>query len=256
MKKIFALLLVSALMIASVDASAQGKIRKYHRSSDRYDNVLDGFGFSFGYLHSAYRQSDWATEDIDKISGLDGFNIAVTKDFTLIGRTLYIQTGLGYTFQNDSKNNEKFGVKLIGDWDEHFLNIPLKLKYTLPVYRDLEFFATAGPSFVGGLASQLKYRARIGDVNAAYSYNYYSGKIKTNDKMSSDIVEWVSEQLPETRYRRADMQFGCSAGVRFLDFLEAEIGYDWGFVNKYKGQTNDDLKLRRQQFYLTLGLRF
>ena len=133
---------------------------------------------------------------MDKISGLDGFNIAVTKDFTLIDRALYIQTGLGYTYQNDSKNTEKSGVRIIGD------------------------------------------------ANAAYSYNYFSGKVKTNDKMSAEIVEWMSGQLPDAKYRRVDMQLGCSAGVRFLNFIEAEIGYD------------HDLRLRRQQFYLSVGLRF
>ena len=256
MKNLFTLLLVNVLLIASVDASAQGRTPRYYRPSHRHDNAIHGFGVSFGYVHSAYRMSDWATEEVDKISGLDGFNIAVTKDFTLIDRALYIQTGLGYTYQNDSKNTEKSGVRIIGDRDEHFLSVPLKLKYTLPKYRDFEFFATAGPSLVGGLASQLKYRAKVGDANAAYSYNYFSGKVKTNDKMSAEIVEWMSGQLPDAKYRRVDMQLGCSAGVRFLNFIEAEIGYDWGLVNKFKGQTDHDLRLRRQQFYLSVGLRF
>ena len=52
------------------------------------------------------------------------------------------------------------------------------------------------------------------------------------------------------------MQLGASAGVRFMEVFEAQIGYDWGVVNKYKGETLDDLKMRRQQFYISLGIRF
>ena len=72
-----------------------------------------------------------------------------------------------------------------------------------------------------------------------------------------DFIEGLIEsQFPETRYRRADVQLGASAGVRFFEILEAQIGYDWGLVNKYKGETLDDLKMRRQQFYISVGLRF
>ena len=47
-----------------------------------------------------------------------------------------------------------------------------------------------------------------------------------------------------------------SVGIRFLEIMEAQIGYDWGLVNKYKGETLDDLRMRRQQLYISVGLRF
>jgi hypothetical protein len=256
MKRIFTILLAAVLLTASFEAAAQRDQRWGHRHGHGYETMSRGLGVSFGYVHSAYRLADWATDNVDKVDELDGFNIGLTKDFYLVGPALALQIGLVYTYQNDSKNTENFGVRIIGDWDEHFLSIPVKLKYSLPVARDLELFIMGGPSFVGGLASKLSYRAKVGDYTAAYSYNYFSKKVKTNGKMTGEMTDWISDQLPESKYRRLDVQLGGSVGVRFLDVLEAQIGYDWGLVNKYKMETADDLRLRRQQFYISVGLRF
>lgn len=52
------------------------------------------------------------------------------------------------------------------------------------------------------------------------------------------------------------MRLGGAVGARFFDVLEASIGYQWGVVNKYRGDVAKDYKMRRQQLYVTLGVRF
>ena len=256
MKGFFTAIIALALLAGATGASAQGYVHRPHQHRDVY-TVADGLGITFGYVHSAYRLSDWATDEVETSDGLDGFNLGITKDFSIVDRALFFQTGLVYTYQNDSRNMSEGSIRVIGDWDEHFLSIPLKIKYEVPVMEDLSIFVTGGPSIVAGLSSSMKYRARIDDsVNAAISYNFFNGKVRTNDGMPDFIENIIEKQFPETRYRRADVQLGASAGVRFFEVFEAQIGYDWGLVNKYKGDTLDDLKMRRQQFYISVGLRF
>lgn len=258
MKRFIVFLIASSLLLSASDASAQRDQRNSHgRFGWEYNSAAKGLGVSFGYAHSAYRVADWATDDVKKAGGLDGFNLGLTKDVELIDRALFIQTGLGYTYQNDSRNSEFGSVRLIGDWNEHFLSIPIKVKYAVPMNDRLEVFVTGGPSLVFGLASKMKYRARLDDgSNVATSYNFFSGKVKNTDNLGVDMGDWISSQYPETRYRRFDAQVGASVGVRFLDIIEAQIGYDWGLVNKYRGETLNDLRMRRQQFYISVGLRF
>lgn len=253
MKKVITLIAAFVLLAGGTGAFAQSRSSSFRN----VHTVAEGLGVTFGYVHSAYRISDWATDEVKTTDGLDGFNLGITKDFPVVDRALFLQTGLLYTYQNDSKNMFEQNQRVIGDWDEHYLSIPVKVKYEVPVIENLNVFVTAGPTIVAGLASSLTYRARINDSdNAAISYNFYNGKVRTNDKMPDFISSIIEGQFPDARYRRADVQLGASAGVRFMEVFEAQIGYDWGVVNKYKGETLDDLKMRRQQFYISLGIRF
>lgn len=258
MKRLGTVIVALAMMVCATSVSAKG-FRHGHSHMGQYDlySITDGMGVSFSYVHSAYRLSDWATDDVRKTDGLDGFNIGITKDFRIYENMLFIQPGVVYTYLNDSRNMSEAGVRVVGDWDEHYLSIPVKLKYEVPVMDNLCVFAMAGPTLVGGVSSSIKYRARINDsANAALSYNVYSGKVRANDAMPEILKTAIDTQLPGSRYRRTDLQFGLSAGVRFSEILEGQIGYDWGIGNRYKDETLDDLKMRRQQFYITVGVRF
>ncbi len=253
MKRFFTAVATLMMLVGVVDASAQGhRPPRRHHHHDIH-SVSDGLGISFGYLHSAYRNYDWATESIDANDRFNGFTVALTKDFTLIDQMLYIQTGLEYIYQNQSNNQSLGGLKLIGDWNEHLMNIPVKIKYEIPVLADMNVFIMGGPSIMEGLSSRIKYRANMGGVNAATSYNCYNAKIRSN---SGELDSIINPFLPVSRYRRFDVQFGLSAGVRFFEYFEAQIGYDWGVVNKFKDETDGDLKRRRQQLYITVGVRF
>jgi len=254
MKRFLTLIMAFAVLVSFSDASARGfgSMKKHS-----HNHAADGLGVTFGYVHSAYRVSDWATDEVETSDGLDGFHVGLTKDFSLIPQALYLQTGLLYTYQNDSRNMTESSIRVIGDWNEHFLSIPIKVKYEVPVLSNLSIFAMAGPTLVEGLSSSVKHRARIGDgINAAVSYNFFTGKVRTNDEMPDFISDLIEGQYPETKYRRFDVQLGGAVGVRFMEIFEAQIGYDWGLINKYKGETLDDLMMRRQQLYISVGLRF
>ena len=83
MKRFFSVIVALVMLAGATSASAQGHRHGHGGHHDVY-SVADGLGISFGYVHSAYRLSDWATDEVETMDGLDGFNIGLTKDFPLI----------------------------------------------------------------------------------------------------------------------------------------------------------------------------
>lgn len=262
MKKIYLIALSALMLIAFADASAQSM-----RPPRPMGHNVHGFGVNFGYVHSSYRTTDWATDEVETSDGLDGFYAGVTKDFRIIPGALYFQTGLTYIYQNDARNENisvagfDTGIKIVGDMTEHFLAIPLKFKYKYPITDRIGLGVDFGPTLLGGLSSKMKYRTRFSDGEAtAVTYNIYKGEMKTSDNIGGDwnLGEWVNGtgMLPEGRLRRFDVLLGASVGADFFNRLEVRLGYDWGLVNRYKGEIADDLKMRRGQFNLSVGIRF
>lgn len=255
------LVALSALMLLSgIDASAQMDRRR--PVPQRLGET--GFGLTFGYVHSSYRTTDWATDEVETSAGLDGFKAGVTKDFTLIPGALYFQTGLEYLYQNDARNEtvglESLPVRIVGDRTEHFLDLPIRIKYNFPITDRIGLSLDAGPVLMMGLSSRMKYRTRISDEQtSAVTYNLYKAEMKTSGSSSSfDLDAWMTESgmLPEDRLRRFDVLLGASIGADFFRMLEVRLGYDWGLINRYKGEVADDLKMRRGQFTLSVGVRF
>ena len=67
MKRFFVMILASALVLASFDASAQRDQRGNRSRFDReFNHAASGLGVTFGYAHSAYRVADWATDKVRK----------------------------------------------------------------------------------------------------------------------------------------------------------------------------------------------
>lgn len=250
MKKL-AFLAVALILAFAGDASAQ---RYHHRP---HAHVYEGgLGVSFGYAHSAYRLSDWAADDVSSFAGLDGFRVAVTQDFTLVYDALYLETGAQFTYLNDNRNKEIAGFKVVGDWNECYLSIPVMSKYDLQITREIGVFVKAGPTIDMGLLSREKYRTRLAEGrNVAYEWRHFSAKSK-GEGMPDAVKEALKPQFSSNKLRPFDVMFGGSVGATFFDMLEVEFGYDWGVINKFRGETFDDVKMRRQQLYLGVGVRF
>ncbi len=91
------------------------------------------------------------------------------------------------------------------------------------------------------------------------SYDLYSGKFKTSGAAEGmDAEQWLKTDggIPEGRLKRFDVMLGASVGADFFSLLEVRAGYDWGLVNKYRGDLADEKKMYRGQFTLSVGLRF
>lgn len=257
MKKILFAVLVALVMGVTADLMAQPRYGRGPYGPHHHGSVFEGLGMHFGFAHSTSRVKDIYLNEVDKVGGMNGFDVGLIMDFTLIPEALYLQSGLDYVYQMDKPETHDAGfVKLTGKNQDHYLDIPVQLKYAHPVTPKMGIFAQVGPVFSFGLSSKMMYRARLeSGSNAQVIYNYYNGKVKT-EGMSASLEQIVDNQIPDSKYRRLDMRLGGAVGARFFDVLEASVGYQWGVVNKYRGAIAKDYKMHRQQLYLTVGVRF
>jgi hypothetical protein len=262
MKKRILLLCAALVMLsASALAAPYGGSRQHHRYEPK-QNFFNGFGIGFGYSFSSYRTVDLTTEEPTSSAMLHGFTLGLTKDFTLIPKSFYFQTGLNYIYQNDSRNEDigNLKIRLIGDREEHYLALPLKFKYKLELVDNIGLIVDAGPTLLVGLASEFDYRTRISEsVTRSSSYDLYTGKVKTNGSSPLfNLEQWMADSgmYPYGKMSRFDVMLGASVGAEFFDILEARVGYDWGLVNRYMKEVADIYSLRRGQFTLSVGIRF
>ena len=258
MKKVI-LTAIAALLLAAPAYSQPMRPRR------AVSPAAHGLGFNFGYVHSSYRTTDWATDEVETSAGLDGFTAGLTKDFSLLPHALYFQTGLNYYYQNDPRNENykipltDMSVRLVGDWEEHHVGIPLRLKYDLHLLDRVGLTFDAGPTLLMGLSSKFKYKTKLADSVLAVDYNLYNQKITASGSSSSfDLEDWMADKniYPEGRLGRFDVMLGASVGAHFFHVLEVRLGYDWGLINRYRKDVADLYSMHRGQFTLSAGIRF
>ena len=262
MKLRFLTIIVALCAFASLDADAQsmrpgrpGRPGHAHSGADAFR----GIGLTFGYVNSNYRTLDLATDDATTSDLLHGFTLGLTKDFSLLPHALYFQTGLNYIYQNDPRNENIPGFRIVGDREEHHLGIPLRLKYDLHLLDRVGLTFDAGPTLLMGLSSKFKYKAKLSDHVVGVDYNLYNGKIdSTGDASIYDLGGWMEDSgmYPEGRLGRFDVMLGASVGAHFFHVLEVRIGYDYGLINRYRKEVAELYSMRRGQFTLSAGIRF
>lgn len=259
MKLRFLTVIVALCAFASLHAEAQSirPVRPGHAHGGA--DAFRGIGLTFGYVNSNYRTLDLATDDATTSGLLHGFTLCLTKDFSLLPHALYFQTGLNYIYQNDPRNENIPGFRIVGDREEHHLGIPLRLKYDLHLLDRVGLTFDAGPTLLMGLSSKFKYKAKLSDHVVGVDYNLYNGKIdSTGDASIFDLGGWMEDSgmYPEGRLGRFDVMLGASVGAHFFHVLEVRIGYDYGLINRYRKEVAELYSMRRGQFTLSAGIRF
>ena len=214
MKKIYFLIAAAAMFLA-VEANAQ-----------------IGVGLGYNLLTTTTTMADESEDD-----SLNGFYLEATYDINFLNRnwgSLGLQPGFRYTFAGESDSDEVAGVKTNASFTEHYLDVPVNVKYSYEIIpTTLKAYAFAGPVFSLGLASNLK--AGAGDTS-----------VKTNN-------------YKDTEYGRFDIKFGLGAGVTLAEKLNVKLGYNIGMLNRYTGeQIRKDYKYKTHTgvFYLGVGFNF
>ena len=214
MKKIYFIIAAAAMFLA-VDASAQ-----------------IGVGLGYNLLTTTTSMGDESEDD-----SLNGFYLEATYDFNFLNKSwgsLGLEPGLRYTFAGESESDEVAGVKAKASFTEHYLDIPVNVKYAYEIIPStLKAYAFAGPVLSLGLASNLK--AGAGDTS-----------VKKNN-------------YKDTEYGRFDIKFGLGAGVTLAEKLNVKLGYNIGMLNRYTGeQIRKDYKYKTHTgvFYLGVGFNF
>lgn len=214
-------------------------------------------GIEAGYLNSRY--SIKGGENSKSGTPMNGFYAGVSDDIELVAGLVF-HVGLNYSYTTDNSREEVLHFDLKGSAADHYLNLPLRLKYNFNIIpKVLKIQAFAGPVLSMGLVSEqtLSLKGSFGDaaIDGTVKYNYYTGKVKA-DNLSDELRDQINSYMPDSRYKRFDVALGGGVGVELFNLLEVKAGYDWGLLNRFKGDASDNYKLNRNVFYLSVGFRF
>lgn len=219
-------------------------------------------GIGAGYLNSTFKTKSGGS--IIKSDPFHGFYAGL--DYNLdIAYGLSVTFGLDYSFLS-SKDESSLRIPLVdltlkNRQQEHYLNIPVNIAYTFTIVDNFKIFAYGGPRFVVGLASRNKSDA-TGDflgirIDGDFVYDFYKDEIKS-DNLSDQFLESINQNfLGNTgKHSRFDLQLGVGIGFELFNLLTIKGGYDWGLLNRYRGNYADNNSLKRNQFYVGLGIVF
>lgn len=221
------------------------------------------FGIGGGYMFSANQTKMNGEKKTESLS-TNGFYVGVYRDMNIIGEAFSLRPGLYYQhlLRTEDIQSPLPNFKITNTYLDNFLGIPVHLKGAVNLLPGiLKLYVFAGPTFEVGLSSrdQLSIRGNnaIDDmVDGKITYNYYTRKVKSSS-LSNSQSEIYDDYLPsEAHYRRFDIMMGGGIGLEIVRFIDFKIGYDYGLVNRFKGDLADAGKVNREQFYVGLAVRF
>lgn len=215
-------------------------------------------GIEIGYLNSTYRTKA-ASGEVTKSDPMSGFYVGLVKDLRLFAG-LSIQPGLYYSYLNTAEKEEIPSFNLSSSYTEHGLNLPIHIKYTFDIVPAFGVYVFAGPTLSLGLAATTKLSVSgsiAGNtLEGNLKYNAYTNKLKS-DNIPDEYVNLVNQYLPQDRVmNRFDVLMGGGVGVNIIKFVTVKGGFDYGLLNRLKGDLANAGKLNRMQYYISVGLTF
>ncbi len=205
MKKIFTAILASAMMFVATDAFAQ-------------------FHVGLGYANS----STILKIDSEKnTTAYNGFQIGGGYDFHIV-KGLSIAPSLYYSYLTTGEKElvNILGAKVTAKNQEHFINLPVDVKYGFDIIPAFRLSVFAGPTFQFQVGQ--KYQVKAGNNNWS------------DTKESDDLSKF-------------DVLLGGGISADILDFLRVDLGYRYGLVNLYKGDLD---KVSEHRSQVVLGVSF
>lgn len=217
-----------------------------------------GNGVEIGYLHSSYR-TNLNSDEMKTASPMSGFQVGLMKDMNIVAG-LSLQSGLTYSYLNSAEKEEVPMFNITGSYTEHMLNIPIQVKYTFDIIPAFGVYVFAGPTLSLGLAATTKLSVSgsiAGNtLEGNLKYNAYTNKLKS-DNIPDEYVNLVNQYLPQDRVmNRFDVLMGGGVGVNIIKFVTVKGGFDYGLLNRMKGDLANAGKLNRMQYYISVGLTF
>ena len=217
-----------------------------------------GNGVEIGYLHSSYR-TNLNSDEMKTASPMSGFQVGLMKDMNIVAG-LSLQSGLTYSYLNSAEKEEVPMFNITGSYTEHMLNIPIQVKYTFDIIPAFGVYVFAGPTLSLGLAATTKLSVSgsiAGNtLEGNLKYNAYTNKLKS-DNIPDEYVNLVNQYLPQDRVmNRFDVLMGGGVGVNIIKFVTVKGGFDYGLLNRLKGDLANAGKLNRMQYHISVGLTF
>ncbi|MFW9598147.1 MAG: outer membrane beta-barrel protein [Paludibacter sp.] len=201
------------------------------------------FGIEAGYVqHERYGDQFKTTYFNGAKLGLN-VEFGLKNNFSLLSGALYSvvysSNTQNYTV-SDSVNYKTFN---------HTIEVPLHLQYTLPVSKNLKFFAFAGPKLNFGLAQPQKVTVVLsGDHVLPTIPDNMKPFMRTESESYSDNDLYVKSIIS-----RINLQMSVGGGVQFKNY-QLRSGYDFGIhsINK----VDSGSMLRQRGWYVSLVYKF
>jgi len=212
-------------------------------------NLYAQLGVQLGYVYLPSNGNLTLGAPFGEFSGTTrnhGFQAGLTYEFTLRGE-LGMQTGLLYTYSGGRVR--EFGREIAGIRGTQytssvyqFLELPLRVSYSLAVTHDFKFFFFGGPSFSYALQGS-SLSSRITGLDRQQRF--------PDRDVYQDFADYLSP---------FELRAGLGLGVHFQNY-RVKFGYDMGILNIYNGEPrnnaqNDRFRLRRNQFSFSIGYVF
>lgn len=158
------------------------------------------------------------------------------NNFSLLSGALYslvYSSKVQYYSSADSVNYKTFG---------HSIDIPLRLNYTLPLFKNVKVFGFVGPNINIGLAQPRKTTAVL-----------KSSIISVIDEFTGNVpVTGTEDMYKAAMISRINFQMGAGGGVQWKNY-QLKGGYDFGInsINKI-----DSSRFIQSGWYVSLVYQF
>lgn len=230
MKKIFAVVLSAALMLAGTNAFAQ---------------LSAGAGWLNSTEKSVFDNNEPNSRNLNGFYAGAQYNIPIVAGLS-VAPGVYASM----LFGKETGNLSAYGINLASgesNYSELALNVPVNFAYTF-VFGDFKVFAYLGPNFQLGLMSNEKFNGDIlgGLVNAEGTINNYTGVATDKDGKKIDLLSGDPSRASFNVY------LGGGAGIQAGNF-QVILGYDHSLTNISKV---DNQKLSRSQIKIGVGFAF
>jgi len=216
MKKVFTLLWVAVLSVASLPSFAQFKL-----------GVTVGVSSnSFGYN---YEDSDDEKEERDATKAKIGYKVGLAAEYSFV-EALSLQTGLMLSNKGAKYEFEDSGEFFKGTNSLNYVEIPLNLAFKIS-----NFQIHAGPYVGFGLSGKAEYETSF--------MGNGEGNIKFKNKVSQSDSDNLGNN--EDYFRGTDVGLNLGAGYRFGSVLVTAT-YSKGLSSlypTYEGVDDDDDKM-------------
>ena len=213
------------------------------QTKEAYDFRVD-YRLEVGYVQHWQRTRRISYPDMY----LHGIRLGATFSFALPMR-FDLQTGLLYTLvygRNDqhwrsidapSVQTEYIRHRVL----EHNLTIPVRLYYTIPLWKQLNLFFFTGPQLHIGLAENDYLKNNLSEGTKTWLESI-GVPTEPYDRMADQVI-------------RANIQWGLGGGLEW-DRYRLQAGYDFGLNNLVKHQKTKDQYMAEWGWFVSFSYKF
>ena len=216
------------------------------RKEDKVEKYQFGveYRLEVGYAQHQQRARDISFPDMY----LHGARLGATFTFKL-PLHFSLQTGLLYTLLYGT-NNQHWRSNTAPETQEeyirhrvleHNLTVPVRVYYTIPLWKELNLFFYAGPQLHIGLAENDYLQLHLSEGTKAWLQTQ-GVPTEPYDRMATEL--W-----------RANIQLGLGGGLEWGPY-RLQSGYDFGLNNLIRAKQTADQHMAEWGWFVTFSYRF